>query len=166
MSRLKIKAVAFVLFILVLFFRTILKLNYIDDFAYKSMEKLSLNKTPFVLIVSVILSGFVILFFEKRFDFWTLFNFGWVFILFFIFNLYFIQERGYELVDYFFADKVQNFKIEKSTEDGWLNTQFVIDQDTLYYNQIKEWEGFYNGEYNLYKSRFQTYYYLKAAAQK
>ena len=121
------------------------------------MEKLSLNKTPFVLIVSVILSGFVILFFEKRFDFWTLFNFGWVFILFFIFNLYFIQERDYELVDYFFADKVQNFKIEKSTEDGWLNTKFVIDQNTLYYNQIKEWEGFYNEDYILNKSRFQTY---------
>ena len=66
-------------------------------------------------------------------------------------------------MDYLFSEKVENFKIVKYEEEKFnINTQFIIGQDTLHYNQNRKIKTVYNGGYNLYKCRFQKYYYLKA----
>lgn len=163
MKNLKIKALSFTFFILILFFLTLLKLSSLDDLYFYSAEKLKLNKIPFVAMVSFIVSLLVIIFFERRLDSWTAFNFAWIFVAVFIFNLIFISYHDYKRVDYLFSEKVENFKIVKYEEEKFnINTQFIIGQDTLHYNQNRKIKTIYDGGYNLYKSRFQKYYYLKA----
>lgn len=163
MKNLKIKALSFAFLILILFFLTLLKLYKLDDLYFYSAEKLELNKIPFVAMVNLIVSLLVIIFFERRLDFWTVFNFAWVFVAVFIFNLIFISYHDYKRVDYLFSEKVENFKIVKFEEEKFnINTQFIIDKYTLHYNQNRKIKTIYDGGYNLYKSRFQKYYYLKA----
>lgn len=166
MRRLKLKIAAFFLFILVLFLLTLLKLNVVHDLPVWSETKLTLNKLPFVSIASGVLAFSLILFFEKRFDFWAGFNFVWIFTLVFIVNLYFITDRDYELVDYGFSEQLHNYKTKKYREGNWINTQFIVGEDTLYFNQNPELHAVYRGDYVLYKSRFQKFYYLKASSQK
>lgn len=161
MKRLKIKAFAFILFILVLFLLTLLKLNFVDALYFYSNERFELNKIPFVAGVSLILTLLLILFFEKRFDFWTGFNFAWVFGLVFLFNLVFITYHDYKVLDYFFAEKLHRYKVDKFNEESWIDTRFIIDQDTLYYDQNEKMKKIYDGDYDVFKSRFQKYYYLK-----
>lgn len=136
MKNLKIKALSFTFFILILFFLTLLKLSSFDDLYFYSAEKLELNKMPFVDMVSFIVSLLVIIFFERRLDFWTVFNFAWIFVAVFIFNLIFICYHDYKRVDYLFSEKLENFKTLKYEEEKFnINTQFIIGQDTLHYNQ-------------------------------
>ncbi|WP_373710047.1 hypothetical protein [Kaistella sp.] len=110
MKNLKIKALSFTFFILILFFLTLLKLSSLDDLYFYSAEKLELNKMPFVAMVSLIVSLLVIIFFERRLGFWTVFNFAWIFVTVFIFNLIFISYHDYNRVDYLFLKRWKTLK--------------------------------------------------------
>ena len=154
------KIILILLLVLVIFGIAFLRLR---DFSFLNLDgpdRVTLNNFPFIVILSLIISTLLILIFENRLDFWTLFNFSWVLVLVFIFCQILITYDYYMVFDYTFSDKITNYKMEKYDDESSKITRFIVDSDTLYHYQNSKTQKIYEGEFNLYKSKFQKFYYL------
>lgn len=109
--------------VLVIFGIAFLKLRDFNFLNLDNPDRVTLNKFPFVVILSLIIAIILIFVIEKRLDFWTFFNFSWVSVLAFIFCQIFITDDDYTVFDYTFSEKISNHKTERYDDEGIIKTQ-------------------------------------------
>lgn len=113
--------------------------------------------------ISLLTALLVLITIEKVQDFFSIFNFLWIFpIILFLIGFSF-DYRTMMNFDYFFSKKVEGFKEEKWEENGWMIKMFIIENDTTYFSQNPPWEEIYEGEFIITKSNFQNHYHLTKA---
>lgn len=117
----------------------------------------------FQIILSLIISFLVVLTIEKVHDFFTIFNCMWIIPSSFVILYFWITPKDLEKLDYVFSKEVKDFQTERIKEVVWDKSVIQIGNNRIYYSQRADWETVYNGEYRLYKSRFQNYYHLLKA---
>lgn len=125
-----------------------------------------LNRIPFLVIISAVISFLLIRILDRRKDFWTLLNFLGIFAIIFVANWYVTDYYAYENFDYCLSKRVENYSRQTFTDRaGWHNDRFVVGKDTVVYGQNPSFGKIYKGNFRLYKSRFHRYYYLHEDSQ-
>lgn len=159
---LKRKTVCLVILFLIMLLLIWTKYVDFDSFwIHVNHRTLALNEMPFKIIISLIISFLLISIFEKDYDYWSLFNFSWIAILVLLVNHYFISYYDYRTLDYFCSEEIKDFETKKYTDKfGWVNNDFIIKKDTINLAQNPSVDSVYEGDFKIYKSRFQKYYYL------
>ena len=123
-------------------------------------EKMALDKLPFLVIVSTVISYLLTIVFTKKTSVWILLYFVGFFSIVFPINLIFISYYDYAKIDFLLSEKSINFKEIKEEDDAWKIRKFIIKKDTIYKTDNINWSEIYDGDYTLSKSRFQEYYYV------
>ncbi len=155
-SKLIYSVILFLIFSLLI----IVKFTNITFQIIDQLNRTELNKFSFILILSLIISLLILLIFEKRLDFWSIFNFSWIMLVVFVTNCFLISNYDYKIIDYSLSKKITDFKVETYYDQSWKITRITYEKDTLYNSQNSKTQKIYSGDYNLNKSRFQEYYYL------
>lgn len=114
----------------------------------------------FQLILSLIISFFVILAIEEVHDFFTLFNCLWIIPLSFAVCFFWIKPDDLKKADYLFSKEIKDFKLNKYKEGPWITTEFQMENDNIYFSQRPDWDSIYKGNFKVYKSRFLKSYHL------
>lgn len=155
-----VRKIAVILFGILLFLYAILMVVQFDFLVIRPNYRY--DKFYWVLSLTLILSILFLLSIEKKQDFFSVFNFMWIFIMFGIligtcFNFYTLKK-----LDYIFSKEVKKFNVEYY-QDGnlWHFHKISHQSDTIYYNQNESWEDIYKGKFKLYKSRFVDAYHLR-----
>jgi hypothetical protein len=123
------------------------------------------NQFPIFLISSLILSVLILLVIEKKHDFFSLFNFMWVFLISFFLCRIFFNYSNVRKLDYLFSKEITEYKLEQIKEGH--RSQFHVfkfdleNKDRVYYSLNLDWEEIYTGEFKLYKSKFTNAYFLR-----
>ena len=149
--------------ILTVSFLTILKfVDFLTLPIHIYNEIKELNETPFVIMMSLLIAILIISIIEKRMDFWTVFNFSWVFTLILLVNHYFITYSDYRAFDFYLSKRNENVKLKRYSDDsGWINNEFIVESDTIHLGQNPSINKTQNQHFKIYRSRFQKYYYLQ-----
>ena len=154
------KFICTIIIILIISALCAVKLSSVNFLVVDQMQRTELNKFPFIVIFSIIISLTIIFLIEKRFDFWSVFNFSWLTIIVFALNYIIISSYDYKIIDFSLSRNITNYKIEKYNDDSWIITRFIYEKDTLYTYKNPKTQIVYSGDYNLNKSRFQKFYYV------
>lgn len=154
------KFICTIIIMLIISALCVVKLSSVNFLVVDQMQRTELNKFPFIIILSIIISLTIIYLIEKRFDFWSIFNFSWLTIFVFALNYIIISYYDYKIIDFSLSRNITNYKIEKYNDDSWIITRIIYEKDTLYTYQNPKTQIVYSGDYNLNKSRFQKFYYL------
>lgn len=114
----------------------------------------------FYVAISFLIALYVFYLMVDRIDFLSILNFLWIFPLCFIFSLLVFSSDILQKIDYFFAQEVNEFKIESKETEFFDICTLIVKNDTIHFNNILEKDiNFKNVK--VYKSRFQEYYHLK-----
>src|SRR5690606_3750055 len=120
MQKKRIIAIGILMFIyLVLLGLKTYKPDFLQVYPYHDFEN---NIRVFQLILSLIISFFVILAIEKVHDFFTLFNCMWIIPLSFAVCFVWIKPDDLKKVDYLLAKEIKDFEVNKYKEGPWITT--------------------------------------------
>src|SRR5690606_14066648 len=142
-TRKKIALICLSLIVLITVF-----LKFIDfDLLPISQKNDEYNRVVFLGTLSILFTILVIVFIEKRIDFFTTFHFMWIFPLILLISNFTISNYDIEKLDYIFSHKVENFTNEEYMDkSGWTINEFILKNEIFYFSQNPSWGEIYNGD--------------------
>lgn len=121
------------------------------------------DKFYWVLLLSIIFTLLFLLTIEKIQDFFSVFNFMWIFLMFSIIIGYTLKPYTIEKLDYLFAKEINNYQMEQYKDEyDWITYRFEFgNKDHIYHSINPSWEEIFSGNFKVYKSIFTNAYFLR-----
>ena len=137
----------------------VLKILDIDflDVQPRYYKSVSFYLIAFSLTITILL----LLLIEKKQDFFSIFNFMWLFPLTAFILWLFISPIEIAKLDFLFAKRIKEYHITKYKDGGWNVNRVEVGTDTFYFVQNTGYESLIDSkDIIVYKSRFKKYYHL------
>lgn len=104
------KFICTIIIMLIISALCVVKLSSVNFLGVDQMQRTELNKFPFIVIFSIIISLTIIFLIEKRFDFWSVFNFSWLTIIVFALNYIIISSYDYKIIDFSLSRNIKELQ--------------------------------------------------------